>query len=80
MARPLSLNALKVIRLFAASDLETAGKVRLPEELAVELEHTMRQYVRHILEQDMKSTEFLDMLRRERHAEPSAAIEPGSRS
>ena len=63
--RPLSLNALKVLRLFSRSDLDTAQSVRLTSELAVELEHLLRQYIRHVLEQDLKSTDFLDMLRRE---------------
>ena len=63
--RPLSLNALKVLRLLSGSEFQTASKVRLPEELAVELEGTMRQYIRYLLEQEVKSTEFLDLLRRE---------------
>ncbi len=69
-ARPLSLNALKVLRLFASSDLETAGRVRLTPELAVELEQTLRHYMRHILERDVKSTDFLDLLRHERRMGP----------
>ena len=40
--------------------------VRVQRELAVELEHVLRQYIRHVLEQDMKSTDFLDLLRRQR--------------
>lgn len=64
--RSLSLNALKVLRLFLRSDLDAAMGVRVQEDLAVELEHVLRQYIRHVLEQDMKSTDFLDLLRRQR--------------
>ena len=63
--RPLSLNALKVLRLLSGGDSQTVGTVRLPEELAIELEGTMRQYIHYLLEQEVRSTEFLDLLRRE---------------
>ncbi len=72
LARPLSLNALKVLRLYAASPLETACRVRLDRDLAVELEHLLRQYIMHVLEHGLKSVEFLDLLRRER-ASPAPA-------
>ena len=65
LARPLSLNALKVLRLFSQGDLETASKLRMPGELAAELEATMRQYIHYLLEREVKSTGFLDLLRRE---------------
>ena len=64
-ARPLSLSALKLLRLVAAGDLQASSRVRIPKELAVELGGLLRQYMRHVLEQDLKSTEFLDLLRRE---------------
>ena len=66
--RSLSLNALKVLRLMASSGFEAASRVRLPDELSVELEGTLRQYIRYLLEQEVKSTEFLDLLRREQVA------------
>ena len=65
LARPISVNALKVLRLFATEDLRTASGVRLSEELAVELDNTMRQYIRYVLERDLKSPEFLDLLRKQ---------------
>ena len=45
--RPLSLSALKVLRLFTRSDLEKAMEVRVQPELAVELDHLLRQYIIH---------------------------------
>jgi len=71
LARPLSLNALKVLRLLARGSFETASKVRLETDLALEVEHTLRQYMRHLLEKDLKSTDFLDILRREESDAPA---------
>jgi DNA repair protein RecO (recombination protein O) len=71
LARPLSLNALKVLRLLARGSFETASKVRLESDLALEVEHTLRQYIRHLLEKDLKSTGFLDILRREESDAPA---------
>ncbi len=65
LRRPLTLNALKVLRLLARSGYQTASGVRIPEELAVELEGVIRQYMRYLLEQEVKSTDFLDLIRRE---------------
>ncbi len=65
VVRPISVNALKVLRLFATSDLAAASGVRLTDDLAVELDNTMRQYIRYILERDLKSPEFLDLLRKQ---------------
>jgi len=63
--RPLSLNALKVLRFLAAANLSQTANLRLPESLAMELEVVTRQYLRYLLEQELKSTDFLDMLRRD---------------
>jgi len=65
LVRPISVNALKVLRLFVGANLGTACDVRLSEELAVELDNLMRQYIRYVLERDLKSTEFLDLLRKQ---------------
>jgi len=62
--RPLSLNALKVMRLFQGSNYDQARKVHLNASLSKELETTMRDYIRYILEREIKSAEFLDQLRR----------------
>ena len=63
--RPLSLNALKVLRLLSASDFTRVSNLRVPEGLAIELEGTVRQYIRYLLEQELKSTDFLDLVRRD---------------
>ncbi|MFQ5988049.1 MAG: DNA repair protein RecO C-terminal domain-containing protein, partial [Dehalococcoidia bacterium] len=63
--RPISLNALKVMRFLQKSEYAKARTVRLNAELARELEQTMRHYIRYLLEREVKSVEFLDRLRRE---------------
>jgi len=60
---PLSLNALKVLRLWQNCDLASAQKVNINPELSLELELILRDYIRHILERRIKSTDFLDKLK-----------------
>ncbi|MFC1906112.1 DNA repair protein RecO [Chloroflexota bacterium] len=62
--RSLSLNALKVMRLFQSKTFDHVSKVHLNPGLSKELETTMREYIRYILEREVKSAEFLDQLRR----------------
>jgi len=64
LARPVSLNALKVMRFIGKSDYIKAGKLKLNVELSRELEQLMRYYIRYLLEREVKSVEFLDRLRR----------------
>jgi len=64
--RSISVNALKVMRFFQDSDFASASRVRLDRELSLELEHLMRYYLRYLLERDVKSVEFLDLLRQSR--------------
>jgi DNA repair protein RecO (recombination protein O) len=63
VASPLSLNALKVLRLWQSCDFNSACKVNINPELAVELELTLRDYIRYVLEKRIKSTDFLDKLK-----------------
>jgi DNA repair protein RecO (recombination protein O) len=65
LAQPISLNALKVMRFVAKSEYTKASKLKLNAGLSRELEQLMRHYVRYLLEQEVKSVEFLDRLRRE---------------
>lgn len=65
MARPLSLNALKVLRLWQSCNYITAMRVRINPELAAELEQVLREYIRYLLERQLKSTDWLDKLKRE---------------
>ena len=61
---PLSVNALKVLRLLQNSDYNTASKLKLNPELSRELEGVMRAYLRYLLEREVKSVAWLDTLRK----------------
>jgi DNA repair protein RecO (recombination protein O) len=65
LSHPLSVNALKVLRLLQSSDYGTASRLRLPPELSRELEGVMRGYISYLLEREVKSTAWLDTLRRQ---------------
>jgi len=65
VVRPMSVNALKVMRLFQRGDYATAIRLRLVPELSRELERTIQGYVRYLLEREIKATGFLDRLTRE---------------
>ncbi|MFA5375062.1 MAG: DNA repair protein RecO [Dehalococcoidia bacterium] len=66
MCRPISLNALKTLRYWQSNNYEKSRKVKLSAELMQELEIILRQYIRYILERDLKSTAWLDRLKREK--------------
>ena len=63
LAYPLSVNALKVLRLLQSSNYDTANKLRMNQELSHELEAVMRDYLRYLLEREVKSAVWLDTLR-----------------
>jgi DNA repair protein RecO (recombination protein O) len=65
IARPLSLNALKVLRLWQDCDYTTAKKVKISPQLSSELEQVLREYIKYLLERQLKSTAWLDRLKRE---------------
>lgn len=64
-ACPLSLNALKVLRLWQNCDYATARRVKMNPDLAAELEQIMREQIKYLLEKQLKSTVWLDKLKRE---------------
>jgi DNA repair protein RecO (recombination protein O) len=59
----LSVNALKVLRFFQNNSYDTAARLKIPQELSEELERVMRNYVRYILEKELKSVAWLDTLK-----------------
>ena len=60
---PLSVNALKVLRLLQNSDYNTARRLKIDSELSRELEAVMRDYLKYLLEREVKSITWLDTLR-----------------
>lgn len=65
VARPLSVNALKVLRLWQNCDYSTARHVRINPQLSSELEQLLREYIKHLLERQLKSTAWLDKLKQD---------------
>jgi DNA repair protein RecO (recombination protein O) len=62
---PISLSALKLLRYFQAHDYATAGVVRVRLAVQTELERILLVYITHLLERQLKSVEFLKLIRRE---------------
>ncbi len=61
----LSVNALKVLRLLQDSDYSTVNRLNMNPELSRELELVLRDYLRYLLEREVKSVAWLDALRGE---------------
>jgi DNA repair protein RecO (recombination protein O) len=64
-ARPISAVGVKVLRYLQIRDWETVSVLHLKSHVHSELEGLMHYYLRHILERDVKSIDFLFRLRRE---------------
>ena len=60
---PLSVNALKVLRLLQNGDHNTISRLKINPELSRELEGVMRAYLRYLLEREVKSVAWLDTLK-----------------
>ncbi len=59
----ISVNGLKVFRLFQDCDMSTALRLKLTGELNTELEGLIRNYCYYILEREIKSCVWLDNLK-----------------
>jgi DNA repair protein RecO (recombination protein O) len=60
-ARPLSLTALKVLRLLQGTDWDSLPRVRLEPAVRSEVETTLQATLRYHLERDLKSWPFLTL-------------------
>lgn len=60
---PLSANAQKVLLLLQNNDYSIVSKLELDSELSRQLEMVMRNYLRYLLEREIKSAVWLDTLR-----------------
>jgi len=64
-AKPLSVDALKVLRFWLANALEISCRARLGADLATELEEHARRFLDCVLQRDLKSRAWLSRLRGE---------------
>jgi DNA repair protein RecO (recombination protein O) len=62
----LSINAQKVLRLLQGPDYIGASRVKIDGELAREMESIISDYLKHLLEREVKSAAWLDTLREQR--------------
>lgn len=74
---PVSVEALKVLRLWQRCDCATARRVRLQPELSRELERTLQEYITHILQRELRSLAWLRDLSRGnwRYTRPAQALD-----
>jgi len=63
---PLSVNAQKVLRLLQSSDYQTTTRLKINSELSRKLEKVMSDYLKYLLEREVKSAAWLDALRDQR--------------
>jgi DNA repair protein RecO (recombination protein O) len=61
-ASTISVNALKVLRLWQSSNIATAGRVKLSTDLTREIKNILRDNVRYLLERQLKSIDWMDRL------------------
>jgi DNA repair protein RecO (recombination protein O) len=64
-ARPLSVDALKVLRFWLTHSLETSCRTRLSFDLATEVEDHVHRFIDCVLQRDLKSRAWLTRLRSE---------------
>lgn len=64
-AVPVSLNGLKYLRYAQSNTYARVSGLKLPAGVAVEMETLLARYITHILERQLKSVEFLKLIRRE---------------
>ena len=72
--RPLSVGALKVLRLLQDSRFDEAARLRLGHDLSVEMEGHLRSYLRAYTERDLRSLDFLNTVRRDAPAPPRSPV------
>jgi DNA repair protein RecO (recombination protein O) len=66
--RPISANAIKLLRLLLHGRFSDVARVKVDAELQLELERALGEYVRWVLERDVRSAAFIDTIRRRRPA------------
>jgi DNA repair protein RecO (recombination protein O) len=63
MVFPISVDALKTLRWLQGNDIDTALRLKIVPPLSRELEMTTRNYIKYLLEREVKSVAWLDSLK-----------------
>jgi DNA repair protein RecO (recombination protein O) len=61
--RPVSVNALKVLRAFQRDRSARPARLKLPKSVKAEMESILRSHTQHYFERELKSTSFINELR-----------------
>src|SRR5205814_352614 len=64
--QPLSLNALKVLRVLQKGSFSDCARLQLSGSLAAEIEACLAGHITHVVERQVRSVEFVDAVRRTR--------------
>jgi DNA repair protein RecO (recombination protein O) len=64
-SHPLSVDALKILRLWQSCDYATARRVKVRSELESELEQVIPEYIKYLLQREVKSIAWLRELKKE---------------
>lgn len=59
---PLSLGAMKVVRFVRREAYPRVAELEVPAPLLDEIERLLGSYIRYVLERDLKSTEFMNLV------------------
>jgi DNA repair protein RecO (recombination protein O) len=62
-ARPISVDALKVLRFIQRNDYSAVGRLKINSALSRELEDITRSYLKYLLEREVRSANWLDELK-----------------
>ena len=62
-SRPISVNVLKVLRFIQKNDYNAVGRLKIDTGLSLELENITRNYLKYLLERDVRSANWLDELK-----------------
>ena len=71
--RPVSPNAIKLLRLLLHGRWPDVARVVIDPDLGVEMERALGEYVRWVLERDVRSAAFIDEVRRRPRVRAAAA-------
>jgi DNA repair protein RecO (recombination protein O) len=64
---PISMEALKVLRYFQIQPYAKARAMKIRPSLHAEIEHVLARYLASVLERQLKSIEFLKLVKREHY-------------
>jgi len=62
-SRPLSVDALKILRLWQDCDYATTKRVRVKAELSSQLKQVVQGYIKYLLQREIKSLAWLEELK-----------------